>query len=66
MRVTLETYLSLDDHSISGLANKINRTSQTVRRWAKDSSLTKIVEFDVKTGDVDFVEVGKMTIIRGR
>lgn len=65
MRTTLEDYLSLKGHSITKLANKLGLSRETVRRWKKDESLAKIVDFDVKTGLVAQVEIGKMRIVKG-
>lgn len=65
MRLTLTNYLTLEGHSIAGLAKKIGRSRETVRLWTKDKALTTVIDFDVTSGDVDTVEVGKMTTIKG-
>ena len=65
MRLTLQNYLKMDDTTISSLAKKIGRTRECVRRWRDNEALTTIVHFDTKTGDVEKVEVGKITTIDG-
>ena len=65
MRTTLETYLGLEGHTVTKLAHKLGVSRQTVRRLKKDDSLAKIVDFDVKTGLVAQVEIGKMRIVKG-
>jgi len=65
MRMTLNNYLKLEGHTITGLARKIGRSRETVRRWADSPTLTTVVHWDAEDGSVDKVEVGKMKTIEG-
>ena len=65
MRMVLHNYLKVHGHTTVGLARKIGRSRETVRRWADNPDLTTTVEFDPVSGDVHQVEVGKMKVIKG-
>ena len=65
MRMTLENYLSLKGNTVIGLARKIGRSRETVRRWGIDDELTIVVDFNAVTGQIHCVDVGKVSRIEG-
>ena len=66
MRMTLQKYLGLDGVTSVGLAKKMGRSRETIRRWVDDPDLTSLIEFDVKTGKVSQIEIGQTKIIKAK
>lgn len=56
MRMTLQNYLSMADHTIDDLAHQLGRSRETIRRWRNDKKQTSFVEFEGKK--VAFLELG--------
>jgi len=66
MRMTLQNYLSLDGYTIDGLAQKLGRSRETIRRWRDDKELTSIVVFEVEGNRVEQLEIGVTKIIKAK
>lgn len=64
MRMILQNYLELDGTTIEGLAQKVGRSRETIRRWRDDDTLNSSVIFDPKTDEVDHIEIGRIKIIK--
>lgn len=66
MRMILQNYLGLRGNTIEGLAQKMGRSRETIRRWRDDQALDTSVVFDPKTNEVDHIEMGRTKIIKAK
>ena len=64
MRMILQNYLKIKGNTIEGLAQKVGRSRESIRRWRDDDTLTSLVIFDPKTDEVDHIEIGRTKIIK--
>ena len=66
MRMLLENYLELDGNTIDGLAYKLGRSRETIRRWRDNALMDSVVIFDPKTDEVERLELGQIKIIEAK
>ena len=66
MRMILQNYLDLEGVTIEALAQTLQRSRESIRRWRDDETLDSVVIFDSETNKVSRIEIGRTKIIRAQ
>ena len=66
MRMILQNYLDLEGVTIEALAQTLQRSRESIRRWRDDETLDSVVIFDSETNKVSRIELGRTKIIRAQ
>ena len=66
MRMILQNYLDLEGVTIEALAQTLQRSRESIRRWRDDETLDSVVIFDSTTNKVSRIEIGRTKIIRAQ
>ncbi len=66
MRMILQNYLDLEGVTIEALAQTLQRSRESIRRWRDDETLSCVVVFDPVSDKVERVEISRTKIIEAR